>query len=226
MNNLKIFFIVLLLLQLTGCTKNQNENTMSGKSDSLFIKLSDEFIKGYLAWRPQYGTSLGLHEYDGKLTDYSLESVNGEINRLKKFEKELLAIDTLSLSPKVHYDYKILLNSIKGDIFDFEVRDGYRKNPMSYAGVIGVDIYIKRNFAPLEDRLKSIISIEKEAVKVYENARKNLNDSLPKSYVETAILMAKGTSDFLGKDLLLAFMDVKDGKLMSEFKGTNEKSHQ
>jgi len=195
-----------------------------GKGDSSFIKLSDEFISGYLEWRPQDGTSLGLHEYDGKVSDYSMESINGEINRLKKYEKELLAIDTTALSSKILYDYKILLNSIRSDIFDFEVREGYRKNPMTYAGVIGVDIYIKRNFALLEDRLKSIIAIQKEASKVYENARKNLNDSLPKSYIETAILMAKGTAEFLGNDLILALKDVKDEQLMKEFKETNKKA--
>jgi len=220
----KIIFIFVLLLQLVGCTKNLNENKMSSKTDSAFIKLSEEFISGYLAWRPQYGTYLGLHEYDGKVTDYSMQSINSEKERLKKYEKELLAIDTTALSSKVFYDYKILLNSIRSEIFDFDVRDGYRKNPMTYAGVIGVDIYIKRNFAPLEDRLKSIIAIETKASKIYENARKNLNDSLPKSYIETAIAIAKGTADFLGKDLLVALKDVKNDALMNEFSETNKKA--
>jgi uncharacterized protein (DUF885 family) len=198
-----------------------DDTKIFGKSDSAFIKLSGEFITGYLAWRPQTGTYLGLHEYDGKVTNYSMESINAEIQRLKKYEKELSAIDTNHLSSKVFYDYKILIGAIKSEIFDFEVRQGYKKNPMSYAGVIGVDIYIKRNFAPLEDRVKSIIAIEKQAPKIYENARKNLNDSLPKTYIQTAIAIAKGTSSFLGKDLLIALKDVKNDALMKEFTDAN-----
>jgi uncharacterized protein (DUF885 family) len=197
---------------------------MNFKGDSSFIKLSDEFITGYLAWRPQYGTSLGLHEYDGKVTDYSMESINNEISRLKKFEKSLLAIDTTELSANIFYDYKILLNAVKSEIYDFEARDSFRKNPMVYAGVIGVDIYIKRNFAPIEDRLKSIIAIEREAPLIYENARKNLNDSLPKPFIETAISIAKGTADFLSKDLLKGLNDVKSVQLKNEFLLANSRA--
>ena len=41
-----------------------------------FEQLSREYLAGYLAWRPQSGTSLGFHEYDGKLTDFSRELVS------------------------------------------------------------------------------------------------------------------------------------------------------
>lgn len=217
-----IGIIVILLFISQSCNQNKNISTMDGKGDRAFIKLSDEYISGYLAWRPGYGTYLGLHEYDGKITDYTMQSINAEKDRLKKYEKELLAIDTTALSAKVFFDYKILLNAIKSEIFDFEVRNGFRNNPMTYAGAISVDIYIKRNFAPIEDRLKSIISIEKKASIIYANARMNLNDSLPRPYIETAILVAKGTADFLGKDLLLALNDVKNEGLMKEFNETNK----
>ena len=34
----------------------------------------------------------------------------------------------------------------------------YSQNPMTYASVLDVNIYIKRDFAPLEDRVRSITS--------------------------------------------------------------------
>ena len=48
-------------------------------ADSVFVRLSEEFLDGYLAWRPQSGTYLGLHEYDGKVKDYSKSSLDAEL---------------------------------------------------------------------------------------------------------------------------------------------------
>ena len=93
----------------------------------------------------------------------------------------------------------------------------YDRNPMTYAGAVDVSIYIKRNFAPIEDRIKSIIAIEKNAPNVFAAAKANLKDSLPKPYIETAIEIAHGSTDFLGGDLKVALKDVKNDTLMKAF---------
>ncbi|HEY3251600.1 MAG TPA: DUF885 family protein, partial [Ignavibacteria bacterium] len=227
---MKIFLNFPLLLMVVVCTfhlscNKTGDDFISKKiGDSTFDKLADEYVAGYLKWRPQSGVGLGLHEYDGKLTDFSSGSITIELARIKKYKKDLMALDTTALSSKAFYDYKILLNAINKDIFDFEVVNSYKNNPMSYAGVFDVNIYIKRNFAPLKDRVRSIISILNEAPKVYTDAKKNLADSLPEPYIKTAILIAKGTADFLGKDLLIALEDIKNDSLMKEFGPVNKKA--
>jgi len=75
----------------------------------------------------------------------------------------------------------------------------YSQNPMTYASVLDVSIYIKRNFAPFEDRVRSIIAILSGAPKVIAAARANLADSLPRPQIETAIEEANGSVDFLSK---------------------------
>jgi hypothetical protein len=37
--------------------------------------LADEFLASDLSWRPQEAVGLGLHEYDGKVTDLRRESI-------------------------------------------------------------------------------------------------------------------------------------------------------
>jgi len=93
---------------------------------------------------------------------------------------------------------------------------------MTYAGAFDVSVYVKRNFAPLTDRLKSIIDIEKYAPQLYADAKANLNDTLPKPYVETAIQMAQGSASFLNGDLKIALKDVKDDTLMAAFNKVNQ----
>ena len=59
---------------LSACNQNGKEK-QPVSSDGDFQQLSESFLKGYLDWRPQYGVTLGFHEYDGKLTDMSKESI-------------------------------------------------------------------------------------------------------------------------------------------------------
>jgi len=210
------------LLAVAGCKNNTATSTTSG--DAAFQKVSEDFLAGYLKWRPQASVALGFHEYDGKITDFSKASIDTELNRLKMYDKMLAGIDTASLSTQTYYDYRILQSGIRNEIWSFEDMGEYTRNPMTYAGAIDVNIYIKRNFGPLEDRIKSIIAIEKEAPKVYAAARANLTDSLPKPYVQTAIEVAKGSAEFLGGDLIVALKDVKDTALMAAFTAANTKA--
>ena len=204
----------------------RSASSLPNTADASFGKLADEFIAGYLAWRPQMGTSLGLHEYDGKVTDYSRPSLDAELARLKRFDQRLAALDTKSLSPQAHYDFRILEAAIRNEIFQFENVEAYTKNPMTYAGVLDVNIYIKRNFAPLEDRVKSVIAIERQTPRIIAAARANLEESLAKPFIETAVEIANGSADFLGKDLVEALKEVKNEALMAEFKTVNQQAIQ
>jgi hypothetical protein len=125
-----------------------------------------------LAWSPEASVALGFHQYDGKLTDYSRASLDQELSRLKAFDQQLGKLDTSTLSPAMFYDYRILRAGVRNDIFNFEDKESYTKNPMTYAGAIDVNIYVKRNFAPLEDRVRSIINIENCSPAVFAAAKK------------------------------------------------------
>ena len=92
-----------------------NENN----ADKTFQQLSDEFLQGYLNWRPQAAVALGFHEYDGKIADFSKASLDNELKRLKDYDQRLTTIDTSSLSEKMFYDYRILQAAIKNELFDF-----------------------------------------------------------------------------------------------------------
>ena len=209
------------IFTLIGC--NQNKKS-AASGDTVFEKLSEDYLKGYLAWRPQMGVALGLHEYDGKITDFSKASLDAEVARLKEFDKNLSQIDSASLSKKNYYDWKMMRSNIKNELFSFEDLKIYTKNPMTYAGLIDVNIYIKRNFAPIEQQIKSIIAIENEAPKIYEAAKVNLQDSLALPHIQLAIEIAKGSASFLGTDLLIALKDVKNDTLMKAFNNANKKA--
>ena len=213
---MKKYILLVLVLAFFGCNKKDKNEA--------FEKLSEDYLKGYLDWRPQSGVSFGLHEYDGKIADYSKKSIDTETARLKDFDKKFSEIDSASLSTKEYYDWKLLRSNIKNELFSFEDLKVYNKNPMTYAGSIDVNIYVKRNFAPIEQQIKSIIAIENEAPKFYEDAKVNLQDSLALPHIQLAIQIARGSASFLGKDLLVALKDVKNDSLMKAFNSANTKA--
>ncbi len=192
--------------------------------DAEYEAIAEEFIKGYFTARPLLGTSMGLHEYDGKITDYSRLALDAELSRLKRFEDRLEKFDLDKLSQRQSIDLRILQAGIRREIFRHEAMAIYERNPIVYARAADVNVYVKRNFSPLDDRVRSIIAIESQVPNIIIAAKTNLDLALPKPYVELAIQIAKSSADFLRKDLVEAIADLKDERLRSDFLESEPKS--
>ncbi|MBK8551231.1 MAG: hypothetical protein IPL53_09300 [Ignavibacteria bacterium] len=106
MKKLTLFFFI--LISSIGFCKDP---------DSDFESLMNKFIDEYLHQNPQTAVYLGIHEYDGKISDYSMASINSELDWAEDYLKKLSEIDPGSLSKNNYVNYKILLSDIKSTIF-------------------------------------------------------------------------------------------------------------
>src|SRR6266487_1853368 len=192
--------------------------------DTEYEAVAEEYIKTYLAAHPLEGTALGLHEYDGKISDYSRLALDAELSRLRRFDDRLAKFDPAKLSARQSIDLRILQAALKKDLFEMQDMSVFDRNPMVYAGAADVNVYIKRNFAPLEDRVRSLVAIESQIPNILIAARTNLNEVVPRPYVELAIQIAKGSADFLKKDLVAAVGNLKDEQLRVAFHEANRKA--
>src|SRR5215813_3465003 len=192
--------------------------------DAEYDAVAEEYVKTYLAAHPLQGTALGLHEYDGKISDYSRLALDAELSRLRRFDDRLAKFDPSKLSARQSIDLRILQAAVKRDLFEMQDMSVFERNPMVYARAVDVNAYIKRNFAPLEDRVRSLVAIESQIPNILIAARTNLNDVLPKPYVELAIQIARGSADFLKKDLVAAVGNLKDQQLRGAFHEANRKA--
>jgi uncharacterized protein (DUF885 family) len=216
----------LFLIALAACPDSGlcADRPANGIGDAAFYRFADEYLTNYLAWRPLEAVGLGFHEFDGKLTDLSQASVNRELLRLKKAQRRLNFMQSSTLSPQAYFDYRNLLAGIRRELFRFEEMAAYRRNPMTYAGALDVSPYIKRDFAPLEQRVRGIIGVLNQAPAVVAAGRANLEDSLPKPWLEAAIEVGDGSADFLEKDLVEALRDLKDDALRAEFTASDQRA--
>jgi uncharacterized protein (DUF885 family) len=221
--SLKAFSFILFLGAL--CSSSEGIHGFAAETeDGEYEAVAEEYIKGYLGAHPLEGTALGLHEYDGKITDYSRLALDAELSRLRRFDDRLSKFDPAKLSPRQSIDLRILQAAVKKDLFEMQDMSVFERNPMVYARAADVNVYIKRNFAPLEDRVRSLIAIQSQIPNILIAAKTNLNDVVPKPYVELAIQIARGSVDFLKKDLVAAVGNLKDEQLRGAFHEANRKA--
>ncbi|HMF45301.1 MAG TPA: DUF885 domain-containing protein [Candidatus Udaeobacter sp.] len=192
--------------------------------DAEYDAVAEEYVKTYLAAHPLQGTALGFHEYDGKISDYSRLALDAELSRLRRFDDRLAKFDPAKLSQRQSIDLRILQAAVKRELFEMQDMSAFERNPMVYARAGDVNVYIKRNFAPLEDRVRSIVAIESQIPNILIAARTNLDEKLPKPFVELAIQIARGSADFLKKDLVAAVSGLKDDQLRVAFQAANRKA--
>ena len=147
-------FLLLILFAIVPAL-NAAQNT-----DADFSAVAEEFIKGYLNARPLLATRLGFHEYDGRTDDFSRLALDAELQRLRRFEDRLRKFEPEELNTRNGIDLRILQAAIANELFEFQDVHKFERNPMTYAGCADLNIYIARNFAPLEDRVRSLLQIE------------------------------------------------------------------
>ena len=214
----------LSLLCLVALCLSCGSSFATQTADVEYEAVAEEYIKTYLAAHPLEGTALGLHEYDGKITDYSRLALDAELARLRRFDDRLTKFDPGTLSSRQSIDLRILQAAVKKDLFEMQDMSAFERNPMVYARAADVNVYIKRNFAPLEDRVRSLVAIESQIPNILIAARTNLQEVLPKPYVELAIQIARASSNFLKKDLVAAVAGLKDEQIRIAFQEANRKA--
>lgn len=191
-------------------------------ADRAFQTAADEFLDGHFTFQPHAALDLGLHDYDGRLADYSEESLQRELARLKRFQQRFAEWKTAELSPAVQIDREVLLSGIRKSLFDFEGSEAFWRNPNVYVQAVQIDNYLLRDYAPLAKRVRAIIDVEKQIPRLLATARTNLRPVLGRPLVETAIKVANGAADFLQNDLPKAIEGLQDDSLRAELKTTND----
>ncbi len=192
--------------------------------DVEFNAVAEEFIKGYLNARPLLGTQLGLHEYDGRAPDFSRLAIDAELQRLRRFDDRLRKFAPDKLRPRTAIDLRILQTAVADELFEFQEAHKFERNPMTYAQCADLDIYIARDWSPLEDRARSLTAIEAQIPNTLIAGKTNLDPILARPYVELAIDIARGSADFLREDMTKAMSGIKDPEVRGNFMEANRKA--
>lgn len=165
--------------------------------DARVTQAGDAYLRGYYAFNPSEATAAGLHEFDPKLEERSPESVAAEARRLKGTLAELSRFPEWRLSPDARYDFLVLQAHARARLLELEDVRMWRRDPSLYVRLASsaVDNILKRNYAPVEQRLPPVLARERQIARLLDQARANL-DNPPRIYTETALAEAAGSVAF------------------------------
>jgi uncharacterized protein (DUF885 family) len=186
-----------------------------------YDRISDQFFDSLYTYWPPHATRQGFHQYDRSLGHYRRDEIEATLRSMKRLQSELSNIQPADMEPQYALDYPVLATRMKREIYWIEKWRFWECNPLFYKNVIveGIFNLISRDFAPLEERLESVIAREKEVPSVLACARENLVNP-PAEYTQQAISQLPGTVDFFS-NLGIEFNSVKDKSLLAEFEDAN-----
>lgn len=190
-----------------------------------FAQVSDDFFdKLFFPNAPSVGTSVGYHQYDTQLEDFSRKGIDAYVAELKSYEKRVEAIpgDADSLDLVTRGDREVLLGTIRSQLLTLETIRPWEKNADMYSSAASNAAFVimERKFASPDERLRSLIAREKLMPHLLDEARANLKNP-PHIFTEIAIEQLPGIVSFFEHDVPAAFTDAQDAALKAEFAKTN-----
>ena len=214
--------LIVLSAAFSKSSVAQSTPEMSGSSAAEFNKLVDDYFNEYFKFHPSEGTAAGFHQYDNQLEDPSQESMKAEIASIKQLQARFDAVPAPDLPPEVAADLELVKSDMNARLLRLQEIRPWEKNPDLYSSGLSESVYVimSRNFAPQAERLQSVIAREKQMQRVFAAARKNLKNP-PQVYTQIALEQLPGIIGFFQKDVPEAFNEVKDAKLLADFKASN-----
>ena len=198
-------------------------NSENKAAQEQFQRASDEYFdQVYFPYQPTDGTVTGYHQYDTKLEDLSSGSIDAEVSALNNFEKRISAIPVASLDQTTRGDRQMVLNQIRSRRLTLHTIRPWTKNADEYSSLCANAAFtlMERKFAPVDDRLRSLIAREEKMPALLREARANLQNP-PRIFTQIAIEQLPGIIRFFQHDVPLAFTDAHDESLKTEFAKSN-----
>lgn len=193
-------------------------------ANAQFNTLVDAYFEECFKVSPTWATELGIHQYDSMLEDYSSDAFQREASMHRAYKVQFKALDFSKLNRQNRLDRDIIMAHIDDQLFDIEVLQKWKKNPDMYSSGVTSSIFslIKRNFAPIEQRMQSIISREERIPAALEAAKKNLmSERVPPVYAEINLEQLPGAIDFFTTAVPDALRTVVDPTLRQSFAQSN-----
>ena len=171
-----------------------------GTDDARFEAFAQKYVQELLDRAPEAATRLGEHRNDARLNDYSAQGVERDLKAAKGGLAELLPIDSKRLSAEDAVDYRILKNRLESEVYELETLRDWQWNPLDYNVGRAIHALVAREFAPPEQRLRSVIGRLNGIPAVVAAAKANLKNP-PSVHTETAIQQNKGTTNLVKAQL-------------------------
>lgn len=196
-----------------------------GADSGDFPALAKAWYRDNFRAHPLAGDFAGFHDGDEKLDDVSLAGHEAERKRLHDWLTRFEAIDPGGLSQTERDDREVTIAQIKAALLEEERIQAWRHDPGRYSSLVTEAAFqlVKRDYAPLDRRMRFAIAREKLIPGILATAKTVIQDP-PKVYVDVALENLDGALDFFKTGLPGAFTPVRDAALQTRFTDANAKT--
>ena len=189
----------------------------SSEANVAIEALSERLIAEHWNFYPTTGSRIGRHEYDGKLPDLSPSHISRRIQELRSGLTQLRDLETSNLGAEEQLSLEMLDLFLQRELFTFEEMRPLENNPMRQSGFLNMGGYVRRDYAPPEDRLRSATTALGQVPDFLHTLDAALRDDLSRHVVDMSVESYSGMAHFYRTDLA-AFADaVHDCQISSGF---------
>ncbi|MBS3736129.1 MAG: DUF885 domain-containing protein [Candidatus Bipolaricaulota bacterium] len=149
----------------------------SGDKKTEFEELRQKVFDYVMEDNPVLATNMGLHEYDDQLPDGSRSSREETIAKFNKWKSKLENINQDELTNEEADSLRFGKHVLGLRLFELEELRFWESNP-GQPQVVGSSLLplLKRNFAPLEDRLRSAIARINQIPEFLDSSKDRIDD--------------------------------------------------
>ncbi len=175
-----------------------------------FTQTVEHTIRGLWQRHPVTATFMGIHEYDHRLDDITPEAHEADLAAMRSDLDCLRAIPAAELSDLERTDQRILTSTLETLIRRLEELRPLNRVPQEVFDIAlaGPFLLLIREFAPLEERMASVLARAEAVPGLLDVAKDNLRagENIPAVWVDVAEEQADGGVEFW-EDMAPAFAE-------------------
>ena len=212
--------LVISVIVLAACGRDTAPPAVSAAvTRQPWAEFTADVVDEYYRRNPAAAVNAGLHEYDGQIPDISSAAMQEYVDWLETTLAGVHYYADLQGFEAFERDY--LANELKGQLFWLTVTDYPKKNPLFYDDGLSFSVYVDREYAPIEQRLRSYTQHVSQLPAYLQTMRDNLEPPLPAPYLEIAYGVFSGLKVYLETTVPELFAAVADEQLQRQFREAN-----
>ena len=193
--------------------------------NAAFNNLAERLVKEHWDFYPTAGSRIGRHEYDGQLPDLSHHRIARRVEELRRGLAQLSGLaDGNGEEPEQRLTRRMLELFLRRELFNLEELRPLENNPMRQVGYLNVGGYVKRDYAPLVDRLRSATRAMDQAPDFLQVVDAALAQELSRPVLEMSVESYRGMARFYRVDLDQSGGDVGDSETLAAFDRARERA--
>ena len=220
--NRYIFISTLLIGMLLSFSCQKEAVKTEPASSAGWDSFVTDFMETYFVANPTFAVAAGLHEFDGILPDWSPATIDANVAKLHSQRHAAMAFESSMLSDEQRFEREYLVSIIDKELFQLDRVMLPYNNPLYYYWQFDPDVYISREYAPLEVRMAAYTKYANALPLAVEQAMTNLKSPMPRTFANLAHTAFGGLAKYYRDDVPTVFAEVGDSILQSEFTAANE----